>query len=426
MLLSPVLSLALEYLLPPSLYHWFLKAMGGNVGKHAFWNQPQMRAGMEHIDIGANFHSGFSQVWTTQEISSEGVRFNPISIGDRCTIGQRAVIMPGVTFGSHVTVGSEGTLPPNMNVATDGTVVGNPPVVFRSTATDEKAVRQLQDAVRNDAEENGDNSDRSRVDTDSSDEEEGSAVLFNIIAIALNLSKLPSVVFVFLGMYYLFQWVIPFDTNITAGYILIAVSTFLGGIVAIATFVAVLTRVGVSSMKRGFTSYYTLRFVVWWYCTWLNRFCSGLLLYPFHGTVVYNWWLRFVGAKVGKGCFIDPGTGGFLEIDNMQIGNGTVILTNNIHGHFVDHNKLQFAPVRLGNFVRLNEGAAVMPFTTIQDGITLLSQCTTIKGQVLKKKDGGFYMGNVAFEVSSEGMIPELRDSSTKHHETEEMLHSAV
>jgi len=43
LLLSPMLALALEYLLPPSLHHYFLIAMGGSaVGCHTFWNSPQV------------------------------------------------------------------------------------------------------------------------------------------------------------------------------------------------------------------------------------------------------------------------------------------------------------------------------------------------------------------------------------------------
>jgi acetyltransferase-like isoleucine patch superfamily enzyme len=86
------------------------------------------------------------------------------------------------------------------------------------------------------------------------------------------------------------------------------------------------------------------------------------------------------GAKIGKECFLDPGTSGFFEIDNMHIGNGTIALIPNIHGHFVNHNQLQFAPVMLRCNVRVNDGATVMPFTTVGDNITLLSQCTTTMG----------------------------------------------
>lgn len=38
-----------------------------------------------------------------------------------------------------------------------------------------------------------------------------------------------------------------------------------------------------------------------------------------------------------------------------------------------------------------------MPFLTIKDQITLLNQCTTIKGQVLDRQSS-FYMGNMVFQ----------------------------
>eukprot|EP00957_Ditylum_brightwellii_P127727 9740670-Ditylum_brightwellii.AAC.1 len=41
LLLFPLLTLSLEYLLPPSLYHYFVQAMGGKAGRHIFWNQLQ-------------------------------------------------------------------------------------------------------------------------------------------------------------------------------------------------------------------------------------------------------------------------------------------------------------------------------------------------------------------------------------------------
>ena len=99
--------------------------------------------------------------------------------------------------------------------------------------------------------------------------------------------------------------------------------------------------------------------ICWWLFLWANRFVSGLLLYPFHGTFLYNLWLRAMGAKVGKGSIVDPGPSGLFEIDNITVGNNSILLSPNIHGHFVDHGKLQFATVEIGDNVRINDGATV-------------------------------------------------------------------
>ena len=50
-----------------------------------------------------------------------------------------------------------------------------------------------------------------------------------------------------------------------------------------------------------------------------------------------------------------------------------------------------------------NIGSTIMPFSTIKDRITLLSQCTTTKGQVLDKQ-GSFYMGNMAFQLHTDDL----------------------
>ena len=340
-------------------------------------------------------------------------------MGDHCTIGQRSVVMPGVMFENNITVGSEGTLVSDLFVSSGGTVVGNPLSVFYSTAADISAVHDLQISVHTDRLEKGEleKGELVPVRTTEDQDQEGSIVLFNFAAVIINLLKLPSLGAIFVSFQFLFS-------SITTGTIklfLAPIGSYLCGVASVALFIVILTRLGVTSMKTGYTSYYTPRFIAWWYCLWLNRFCSGTLLYPFHGTHIYNLWLRLVGAKIGKCCFLDPNWGGFLEIDNMIIGQGCIILSPNIHGHFVDHNKLQFAPVRLGRDVRVNIGATVMPFSTIADRITLLSQCTTTKGQVLDKV-GSYYMGNIAFELHTddiEGVIKndEERDESSAEEE---------
>ena len=317
--------------------------------------------------------------------------------------------MPGVLFGNDVTVTSEGALVSDLNVETGGTVVGNPPTIFHSTAGHHQSVHELQATIHStnneiDAlEKGGGNKNKEHEISKYGDDNEGSAIAFNLAAIIINILKLPSVVSVFVGWHYFFSWCFGFE-NMNAGTrVVVSVASFLCGTFAIATFVAFLARAGVTSMKIGYTSYYTVRFISWWYCRWLNRFVSGILLYPFHGSRIYNAWLGLVGAKIGKGCFMDPSWGGFLEIDNMHIGQGCIILTPNVHGHFVDHNKLQFAPVRIGSQCRANIGSTIMPFSTIKDRITLLSQCTTTKGQVLDKQ-GSFYMGNMAFQLHTDDL----------------------
>lgn len=412
LLLSPMLTLALEYLVPSSLYHYFLKGIGGNAGKHTFWSSPQLiRAGCEHISIGECLHSGMMQLWDTQKISCEGISFKPIRIGDRCTIGQRVVIRPGVVFEDQVTVGSEGVLLEDMVVRKMGTVVGNPPTVFANYRDQDFSVKQLHFFNLK--------SQGTKLSFDKEDKE-GSVLFFNVVAVTLNLLKLPFIISVFLGFYFAINPLLSALDNIIFRVFITGIITYLLGSCGIALALAVLTRSGIASFRKGYTGYYTARFIVWWFCQWLNRFCSGLLLYPFHGTNVYIIWMRLMGATIGKNCFIDPGINGFFEIDNLSVGNDAIVLTPNLHGHFVDHGTLQFAIVSLGSKVRINDGATIMPFTVVENNITLLTQCTTIKGMELK--DPGIYMGNVASQLkTSNGNV--VKDNDISKYAVFENLH---
>jgi NDP-sugar pyrophosphorylase family protein len=73
------------------------------------------------------------QIWDCQVVSEDGISFQPISIGDHCTIGQRTVVMPGCQLEDRVTCGSESILLKDTVVEKNGTVVGNPPTVFFSS-----------------------------------------------------------------------------------------------------------------------------------------------------------------------------------------------------------------------------------------------------------------------------------------------------
>lgn len=58
LLLSPMLALALEYLLPPSMHHYFLRAMGGQaIGCHTFWNSPQVSIAFRSLSLFHRVHS---------------------------------------------------------------------------------------------------------------------------------------------------------------------------------------------------------------------------------------------------------------------------------------------------------------------------------------------------------------------------------
>ena len=241
-----------------------------------------------------------------------------------------------------------------------------------------------------------------------SNNDDSSVHIFNCIAIILNLTKLPFVVGGFVAYYHMIDFALA--SSIDQAVLRACVNAFITYLLGVLSFVLLLsfaTRLGLASFQSGSSGYYTPRFIVWWYFLWYNRFCSGLLLYPFHGTFLFNIWLRLIGASIGARCYIDPTVAGWLEMDGIKIEDDSFVITPNVHGHFVDHGKLQFAPVTIGKRARINDGATVMPFTDISANVTLLTQCTTIKGLTL---DSGIYMGNVA------GLVKHVEKSSPSQY----------
>lgn len=205
--------------------------------------------------IGDNLHSGHQQIWNTQSIDSKGVTFEPITFGNHCTIGQRSVVSAGVTFGNDVTVTSEGSLPQNFRVENGGTVMGNPPNIFYSTTDVMRPVRELQLLIHTESQRQRDSDIESGTRNEGAngvrgDDEEGNVMLFNFVAVLINLLKLPSVVAIFIACHYLFTWLLKPVMNIGVR-VAVSLLSYTLGLFIMMLFVVVLTRGGATSMKIG-------------------------------------------------------------------------------------------------------------------------------------------------------------------------------
>ena len=158
---------------------------------------------------------------------------------------------------NRVTVGSESALYEDFIAGRNATVVGNPPETFVSSASDAKSVTQLQERLQSDMLERGERVEH--IEQSGTDHGDGSEVVFNIIAVALNVLKLPLVVSVYYGVGYGISSSMDSTEMGWVATLLSAVVTYLLGTWGIALFVAFLTRVGIASFRSGYTGYYTPR-----------------------------------------------------------------------------------------------------------------------------------------------------------------------
>ncbi len=391
--MSPILRMAVHvWTQEVTTYHLYLRALGATIGSHLWWNRPWVRSGVGLLSIGNDFHGGMMGLIINSTPDAEGVTFHPVTIGNSCTMGQRAVVMPGVELGDNVTVGAEGALYSGAQINTGCTVFGSPPTVFASSTTNEDAVRQLQAEV---AAEEGRVGKSLKGGVDATPEVARTPGLVHVALTLASIAVYPAIGAIYGLFYYLIVWIPLRDTvsETPAWLALLVPVVYCAGSLAIALLVALLARIGIADYRAGSTPFYTWSFFSWCIISILNDLCSGLLLYPIAGTWLYTSWLKLVGASVGKGTFVAPHGVGFREINHMEIGNGALVLSS-MQGHFLDHNALQFGPCKLGHDSRLNIGATLMPTCSVGDGATLRSVATTVKGQ--KLVEGKVYLGSPA------------------------------
>jgi hypothetical protein len=164
-------------------------------------------------------------------------------------------VSAGVTFGNDVTVTSEGSLPQNFRVENGGTVMGNPPNIFYSTTDAMRPVRELQLLIHTESQRQRDSDIESGTRNEGAngvrgDDEEGNVMLFNFVAVLINLLKLPSVVAIFIACHYLFTWLLKPVMNIGVR-VAVSLLSYTLGLFIMMLFVVVLTRGGATSMKIG-------------------------------------------------------------------------------------------------------------------------------------------------------------------------------
>jgi hypothetical protein len=151
---------------------------------------------------------------------------------------------------------------------------------------------------------------------------------------------------------------------------------------------------GLANFENGESGFFTIKFITWHIFSRIFWWATGTVLYPLAGTSFYTSWLRTMGAKIGKNVFMSPETAGLRELNHMYIDDGAIVLAANVMAHYIDHDMLQFAPVRIGKNVRINVGCMVQPLTLYEEGCTLRAYTTGMKGMSFKA--GAIYQGNPA------------------------------
>lgn len=103
---------------------------------------------------------------------------------------------------------------------------------------------------------------------------------------------------------------------------------------------------------------------------------------PIMGSPMFNWYLRSMGAKVGKGvCALGCNC---AELDMVTIGDGCVINEQAfLMGHTVENRAVKMGWVTLGKRVTIGSCSAVLPGAVLEDGCVLGDMSLVMKNDTV-------------------------------------------
>src|SRR5258706_478712 len=111
-------------------------------------------------------------------------------------------------------------------------------------------------------------------------------------------------------------------------------------------------------------------------------FAAHLLLETLQGTPFLPWYLRLMGAKIGKACYIE--TTGFLEWDLVEIGDRVMVNENAvIQTHLFEDRILQASRLRIGNDCMVGATSVVLYDSIMENGSKLDALTLLMKGETL-------------------------------------------
>jgi non-ribosomal peptide synthetase-like protein len=109
---------------------------------------------------------------------------------------------------------------------------------------------------------------------------------------------------------------------------------------------------------------------------------TPLALDALQGTPLLPWYLRLLGARVGRRVYV--GTTGFLEWDLVEIGDRTVLNDGCIlQTHLFEDRVLKGARLRIGADCEIGEQSIVLYDTEIHDGARVGPLSLVMKGETL-------------------------------------------
>ena len=120
-------------------------------------------------------------------------------------------------------------------------------------------------------------------------------------------------------------------------------------------------------------------------------FATPLALEVLQGTPLLPWYLRLLGARIGRRVYI--GSTGFLEFDLVEIGDRSVLNRGCIlQTHLFEDRIMKASRLRIGADCEIGTQSIVLYDAEMQDGARLAALPLLMKGEILPA--GTKWMGN--------------------------------
>jgi non-ribosomal peptide synthetase-like protein len=140
----------------------------------------------------------------------------------------------------------------------------------------------------------------------------------------------------------------------------------------------------IGRFKTGQFPIYSMYYFRWWLFTRIQRMTGAPFL---AGTPLMNWYLRLMGAKVGRNCSINTAT--FSIFDHVKIGDSTSIgFETQIPGYIVEDGYLKIGSVEIGNNCFLGIQSSVGINTVLGDNVALDDQSMIPDGEKVTTGEG--------------------------------------
>lgn len=364
---------------------WLCRMLGAKVGKEVCLFFPQMRVGMEMLEIGDDTLFGGQVMplcmdWHHFEDGAHSISFAKIKIGKDVFLANYSVVQGGNVFEDQTILGISSTVDPDTVVPRNSTYLGSPAKSIgseRNEEDDDLQTSLLQQMVRADAEASSKEHD---------DEWSIGEAHPCVVRMVSGITPLVSVILMgVLGSSVYFgttRMIAALGvTNVVGQYLILMVNTVASMMIELT--LAILIKRWLCPAFKGRCKRWSYGFLSWLLFQEVIQTLSETILSNIQGTALMAAWLRCLGATVGDGVYYDSQVP--TETDQLFIGDGVTILEapQSLVPHTLDRGFLQFAPIKMGDNSSLSLNACLNLQSKLENGAAVGALSLGMKGELV-------------------------------------------